>query len=108
MQDNKYNIFLKKNLNTKFHTSAHGTLLRFAPAFRALGACEHRETGSLFPPLTPPHTHTLLNRDTFKIMAFYGRKAINNFPNTSQKIHYFPNFREKNNGNNGKISKQFE
>ena len=41
-----------------------------------------------------------------KIMAFYGRKAINNFPNPSQKINYFPNFLKKiNNGNNGKFSK---
>ena len=42
-------------------------------------------------------------------MAFYGREAINNFPNTSQKIYYFPNFlNEINNGNNGKLPKQFE
>ena len=45
-------------------------------------------------------------RDSVKIMAFYGRKAINNFPNPSQEINYFSNFLKKiNNGNNGKFSK---
>ena len=45
-------------------------------------------------------------RDSVKIMAFYGRKAINNFPNPSQKINYFPNFLKKiNNGNNGFLEK---
>ena len=48
-------------------------------------------------------------RDSVKIMAFYGREAINNFPNTSQKINYFPNFLNGiNDGNNGKLPKQFE
>ena len=42
-------------------------------------------------------------------MAFYGRKAINNFPNPSQKKYYFTNFLKTiNNGNNGKFPKQFE
>ena len=42
-------------------------------------------------------------------MAFYGRKAINNFPKSLQKINYFPNFFLKiNNGNNGKFPKHFE
>ena len=45
-------------------------------------------------------------RDSVKIMAFYGRKAIKNFLNPLQKINYFPNFLKKiNNGNNGKFSK---
>ena len=37
----------------------------------------------------------LQTRDSVKIMALYGRKAINNFPTTSQKINYFPNFERK-------------
>ena len=50
--------------------------------------------------------HGVNNRDSVKIMAFFGRKAINNFPNPSQKMNYFPNFLKKiNNGNNGKFSK---